>query len=74
VDPGTEAHACRHCSAPGAPRVISAPAEPLRLVRAPSGNRRQEERNRKLREATKREFRDKRRAREAAKTRNGGGQ
>jgi hypothetical protein len=53
---------------------MSLPAEVPKLVRTPAGNRRQEARNRKLGETTKRDFKQKReRAREAAKARKGGG-
>jgi putative FmdB family regulatory protein len=72
VDAGTDLHACRRCGASGAERVMSPPAAPPKLVRTPTGNRRQEESNRKLREKTRRDFKEKRsRAREAAKTKGG---
>jgi putative FmdB family regulatory protein len=72
VDSGTETEACRECGAEGAQRLISLPAEPPRLVRTPAGNRRQEDRNRTLREKSKSDFTERRkRAREAAKPKGG---
>jgi putative FmdB family regulatory protein len=73
VDRGAETHTCPECGADGAERVMSVPAAPPRLVRTPAGDRRQEERNRKLREKTKADFKERRkRAREAAKPKGGG--
>jgi putative FmdB family regulatory protein len=73
VGAGTETEACTECGAEGAERVMSLPADPPRLSRTPAGNRRQEERNRKLREKTKSAFKERRRrAREAAKPKGGG--
>jgi putative FmdB family regulatory protein len=73
VPPGTEAHECRECGAAGAPRVPSAPAAPPRLVKSGAGYRRQGEKNRRLREQTKADFKAKReRARQAAKAKEGG--
>jgi putative FmdB family regulatory protein len=73
VDRGTETRTCPECGAEGAERVMSLPAAAPRLVRTPAGNRRQEERNRKLRETTKSDFKERRkRAREAAKQKGGG--
>jgi putative FmdB family regulatory protein len=73
VEAGTETEACRECGAEGAERVMSPPAEPPRLVRGPGGNRRQEERNRKLREKTRSDFtKRRRRAQDAARSKGGG--
>ena len=70
VPGGTETHACPECGAEGAKRVMSPPAEMPRMVRSPAANRRQEDRNRKLREKTKSDFKERRkRARERAKPR-----
>ena len=64
---GTESEECPECGAAGAPRVMSAPAELPKFVKSPAGNRRQEAKNRKLHEATKRDFKQKRqRARDRA--------
>jgi putative FmdB family regulatory protein len=72
VDAGTEAHDCEACGAEGAERVMSPPAELPKLVRSSGGNRRQEERNRKLREKTKADFKQRReRARQAADSKGG---
>ncbi len=71
---GSETESCRDCGAAGASRVLSRPADPLRIVKTGSEMRRQEERNRKLREATKRAFSERRRrAREATRARKPGG-
>jgi putative FmdB family regulatory protein len=73
VAAGTEAEECRECGAPGAPRVLSTPAAPPKLVKTGAGNRRQEAKNRKLHSATKADFKAKRqRARSAAKARGKG--
>ena len=73
VDAATETQPCRECGAGAAERVMSIPAELPRLVRSPGGDRRQEARNRALRETTKRDFKQKRkRARERAKARKEG--
>jgi putative FmdB family regulatory protein len=72
VAPGTEAEACRECGTPGAERVLSVPAQPPKLVKTGTGYRRQDEKNRVLREKTKADFKAKRRqARDAAKARKG---
>jgi putative FmdB family regulatory protein len=74
VDAGTQSHDCRECGAEGAERVMSKPAETFKLVRSGREYRKQDQRNRKLHEATKRDFKQKRQqAREAAKARKGGG-
>jgi putative FmdB family regulatory protein len=62
VATGTDRETCRECGVEGAERVMSRPAEAFKLVRAAYGNRRQDERNRELRDATKREFKEKRRS------------
>lgn len=73
VDRGTETETCTECGAEGAERLISLPSEMPRLVRTSAGNRRQEERNRKLREKTKRDFKEgRKRARERAKSKGEG--
>lgn len=73
VSAGTESEACRACGADGAERVMSKPAETLKLVKTGRGNRKQEERNRTLHQAAKRDFKEKRqRARDAAKARKRG--
>ena len=70
VPASTESEACRECGAPGARRVMSAPAAAPKLVRSGAGNRRQEAKNRKLKAATKADFKAKRRrSRSAANTR-----
>ena len=72
VDAGTESERCRECGAPGATRLFSSPAAPPKLVKTGAGNRRQEAKNRKLKAATKADFKAKRqRARQAAKARRG---
>ena len=72
VAAGTETETCRECGAEGAAREMSLPAQPPRLVKSAAGNRRQETRNRALKESTKRSFEQKReRARAAAKARGG---
>jgi len=73
VASGTETEACRECGAPGATRVLSAPAQPPKLVKSGAGNRRQDAKNRKLHAATKADFKaQRRRARTSAKSRGGG--
>ncbi len=75
VSVGTEAAPCRGCGAAGARRVLSEPAPPFKLVRTPGGYRRQDDKNRRLREKTKRDFKQKMargRAAAAAKARKGG--
>jgi len=70
---GTETEECRECGAPGAVRVMSVPAQTPKFVKTGSGNRRQEQKNRKLKAATKADFKAKRqRARTAAKARGKG--
>lgn len=65
VDVGTESAVCRGCGAEGAQRVMSAQAAPFGLVKTPGGARAQEQRNAKLRESTKADFKARRkRARE----------
>jgi putative FmdB family regulatory protein len=65
VDAGTESAECRVCGADGAPRVFSAQAAPFGLVKPRGEARRQEQRNAKLRERTKADFKARRkRARE----------
>ena len=67
---GTETQTCTECGAEGAQRMMSLPAEMPRMVHSPAANRRQEDRNRKLREKTKSDFKERRkRARERAKPR-----
>ena len=69
---GTETEECRECGAPRATRLLSQPAEPPKFVKSAGGNRRQEAKNRNLKDATKRDFKQKRaRARAAAKSRGG---
>lgn len=73
VDRGAETEPCPECGAEGAERVMSLPAAMPKLVRTPAGNRRQEEKNRKLHEKTKGDFKERRgRAREAAKPKGAG--
>ena len=70
---GTEAQDCRVCGTPDARRVLSEPAPPLRLVKTGAQNRRQEAKNRVLREKTKADFKQKLASkRAAAKARKGG--
>jgi putative FmdB family regulatory protein len=57
---GTETEPCRECGASEATRVISMPAAMPKLVRSGSGVRRQEEKNRRLHEQTKSDFKAKR--------------
>ena len=65
VDVGTESAVCRECGAEGAERVMSAQAPPFGLVKPPGAARAQEQRNAKLRESTKADFKARRkRARE----------
>lgn len=65
---GTDAAPCPACGAEGAERVLSPQAAPMRLVRTPRENRRQEARNAQLRRRTKEAFKARRRrAREAAR-------
>lgn len=72
VAAGTGSETCRACGAEGAERLMSKPAETLRLVKSGRDKRKQEESNRKLRQATKRDFKQKRqRAREAGEARRG---
>jgi putative FmdB family regulatory protein len=68
VSVGTETQDCTECGAEGANRVMSLPAQPPKLVKSASGNRRQEAKNRKLNQAAKRDFK---RKRQAAKARGG---
>ena len=56
---GTETEDCRSCGAAGARRMISEPAPPLKLVKTGAGNRRQEGKNRVLRDKTKADFKRK---------------
>jgi putative FmdB family regulatory protein len=73
VAAGTVTEECRECGAEGATRVMSAPAATPRLVKSGAANRRQEDKNRRLRETTKSDFKAKReRARRAAKAKQGG--
>jgi len=73
VDRGTATAPCRACGADGAERVLSAPAAPMHLVKAPGETRKQERKNAQLRERTKNEFKAKRaRARAARKPGEGG--
>ena len=65
VDAGTESAPCRVCGAHGAGRVLSAQAPPFGLVKSPGAARAQEQRNAKLRDRTKADFKARRkRARE----------
>ena len=69
VAAGTSTEACGECAAPGATRLMSAPARPPKLVKSGGGNRRQEEKNRKLHQAAKSDFKAKRkRARSASES------
>ena len=45
VAAGTDSAACRACGAAGAGRILSAPAAPFELVKAPGEARKQERRN-----------------------------
>jgi putative FmdB family regulatory protein len=73
VDAGTESHDCRLCGEPGAPRVMSEPAPPFRLVKTGTQYRRQDAKNRVLHEKTKSDFKQKlAKKRAAAKARKGG--
>ncbi len=60
VDVGTECAVCRECGAEGAVRVLSAQAAPFGLVKTPGSARQQEQRNAKLRERTKADFKARR--------------
>jgi putative FmdB family regulatory protein len=73
VAAGTEVEECRECGAAGATRVMSTPAATPRLVKSGGANRRQEDKNRRLHEKTKSDFKAKRaQARRSAKARQGG--
>ncbi len=62
---GTESTTCRACGAADAPRVLSAQAAPMRLVKPRGEARKQEGRNDQLRRQTKAKFNEsRRRARE----------
>ena len=63
---GTDSVACRECGSPGATRVLSAQAAPMRLVKPPGEARKQEAKNARLHARTKQAFSERRRrAREA---------
>jgi putative FmdB family regulatory protein len=65
VDAGTESAKCSLCGVEGAERLLSAQAPPFGLVKPSGATRRQEQRNEKLRERTKADFKARRkRARE----------
>ena len=64
VEVGTEAAECRACGEPGAPRVLSAQAAPMGLVKTPGERRKQERANARLRSETKARFKQ---ARERAR-------
>ena len=73
VPAGTETEECRECGAAGATRVMSVPAAAPKLVKSSGANRRQEDKNRRLRQKTKSNFKAKRaQARKSAKARQGG--
>ena len=72
VAAGTETEECRECGAAGATRLMSAPAQPPKFVKSAGGNRRQEDKNRKLHQAAKSDFKAKRERSRSAKTRGGG--
>ena len=67
VAAGTETEECRECGVAGATRVMSAPAQPPKLVKSGGGNRRQEDKNRKLHQAAKSDFKAKRERARGAK-------
>ena len=60
VDVGTASLECRLCDTAGAERVYSAQAAPFGLVKTPGAARAQEQRNAKLRERTKADFKARR--------------
>ena len=73
VPVGTESVTCRECGGERTRRAYSAPRAPMKLVKSPAEARRQEGRNRVLRETTKARFKESRkRAREARRNRPGG--
>ena len=65
---GVDEHECERCGTPGAKRLMSVPAQTPKLVKTAGGNRRQEAKNRKLKQATKADFK---RKRQAARARGG---
>jgi putative FmdB family regulatory protein len=68
---GTETEECRNCGAAGAKRVLSEPAPPFKLVKTGAQYRRQDAKNRVLREKTKSDFKRKlAKKRAGAKARN----
>ena len=64
AEAGTEEAECRACGAPGATRVLSAPASPMPLVGGPGAKRAQERKNAVLHRNAKADFKARRRARE----------
>jgi putative FmdB family regulatory protein len=56
VDAGTGGAECPECGAGGAPRVLSAQAAPMRLVKSRGDRRKQERRNETLRKSTRANF------------------
>lgn len=63
---GTESVACPDCGSQRTARAFSAPGAPMRLVKTPTGARRQEAKNAQLNASAKARFKEaRRRAREA---------
>jgi putative FmdB family regulatory protein len=61
-DAGTEAAACPRCGAQNAPRVLSTPGRPMRLVKSSGDRRKQERKNARLHSRAKERFSAARRA------------
>jgi len=73
VAAGTSSRPCMGCGSKEGRRVLSPQAAPLKLVKTPRENRKQERRNAALRERTKADFKARRQRARQARSSEGGG-